>query len=67
MGMTSGTNLGADVEFSSGELVLDLGADEFSLGILMELGDTTVVGDRRTQLDGRHDQRDVHACIVVLS
>ena len=48
-------NLGADVEFPTGELVLDLDADEFSFGVLVELGDATVVGDRRTQLDGGHD------------
>lgn len=60
-------HLGVDVEFPSSELILDFRANEFSLGVFMELGDTTVVSDCRTQLDGGHNQRDVHACIIMLS
>jgi hypothetical protein len=55
LGREQGANFGADVELSTGELVFDLDADEFPLGILVELGDATVVGDCRTQLDGGHD------------
>ena len=40
-------DLGTDVELPPGELVFDLGADKLALGILVELGDTTVVGDCR--------------------
>ena len=47
-------NLGADVEFPTGEPVIDPDVHEFSLCILVELDDATVVGDRRTQLDGGH-------------
>ena len=49
------TDLGADAEFASGELVLDLSTDQLAVGIFVELGDTTVVDDGRTKFDGGHD------------
>lgn len=51
----AGAHLGADVEFASCELVLDFGTDEFSMRVLVELGDTAVVGDRCAEFDGGHD------------
>ena len=60
-------NLGADVELASGELVLEFGPDQFSVGVLVQLGDPAVVGDGCAELDGRHDQCDIHPSIIVLT
>jgi hypothetical protein len=50
-----------------GKVVLDTGTIEFPRGILVQLGDLSVVSDGRTMLDCGHGERHVHARVVVLT
>lgn len=68
LGQNGRTHLGFDVEFASGDVILDACACDEACGrVFAEGGDATVISGGCTCFNSCEDEGEVHAGVVVLA